>query len=32
VARVPGAELRRVGGAGHLVAMTAWGDILAAVT
>jgi pimeloyl-ACP methyl ester carboxylesterase len=30
--RVPGAELRRVPGAGHLVALTAWADILAAVS
>jgi pimeloyl-ACP methyl ester carboxylesterase len=30
--RVPGAELRRVPGAGHLVALTAWADVLAAVS
>lgn len=30
-ARVPGAELRRVPGAGHLVALTDWADILASV-
>lgn len=31
VARVPGSELRPVPGAGHLVALTAWADILRAV-
>lgn len=30
-ARVPGSELRSVPGAGHLVALTAWADILRAV-
>src|SRR5690606_34787919 len=30
--RVPSAELRRVPGAGHLLAVTAWADILAAVS
>ncbi len=32
VSQVPGAELRLVSGAGHLVALTAWADILAAVS
>jgi pimeloyl-ACP methyl ester carboxylesterase len=32
VDRVPGATLRCVAGAGHLVALTHWGEILAAVT
>ncbi len=32
VSQVPGAELRLVPGAGHLVALTAWADILAAVS
>jgi pimeloyl-ACP methyl ester carboxylesterase len=31
-ARVPGSTLRVVPGAGHLVALTAWADVLAAVT
>ena len=31
VGQVPGAELRVVEGAGHLVALTRWADVLAAV-
>ncbi|HEX8804059.1 MAG TPA: hypothetical protein VF743_07690 [Acidimicrobiales bacterium] len=30
-ARVPGADLRVVPGAGHLVCLTAWEDVLAAL-